>query len=150
LTVTEGDVIDYQRVYAEIEEDCAKFPIVTLEYDPWSSAPVIQEVCARARLRDEQAVSIAQTFAAMTLPMNELMSALKSGTLVHGGNPVARWNADSVEVRSPADNPDLVRPVKPQRLSSGKRVDGIVALAMALGGWRRAQSQEYDVLESVW
>lgn len=109
----------------------------------------MQEVRRRTRLREDQTIPVAQTYAAMTGPMTELMASLKEGLLAHGGNPVARWNADSVEAKSPADNPDLVRPVKPQRGASGKRVDGVVALALALGGWKRATSRRYDVLESV-
>jgi hypothetical protein len=45
----------------------------------------------------------------------------------HAGNPVARWMADSLEAKTPRDDPDRVRPVKPDRAKSGKRIDGMVS-----------------------
>lgn len=149
LTPTEGETIDYESIYAQIAHDASVYHLRSLDYDPWSGEAVMQEVRRRTRLRDDQTIPIPQTYAGMTGPMTELMSSLKDGLLCHAGNPVARWNADSVEVKSPTDNPDLVRPVKPQRGASGKRVDGVVALALALGGWKRATARSYDVLESV-
>jgi phage terminase large subunit-like protein len=50
--------------------------------------------------------------------------------LGHGGNPVARWNADSAEVRR--DDQDRIKLVKPDRAKTSKRVDGLAALANAL------------------
>ncbi|MEP6538675.1 MAG: terminase TerL endonuclease subunit [Bryobacteraceae bacterium] len=48
----------------------------------------------------------------------------------HGGNPVLRWMADSMDVKQdPAGN---MKPVKPDRGKSGKRINGIVALIMAV------------------
>ena len=131
LTATEGDVIDYERIYADIEADGAEFKVASVAYDPWSTEPVMQQLRQRLRLRDEQTYPVPQTYAGMTGPMTGLMELVRSQQLMHGGNPVARWHADSVEVRSPADSPELVRPVKPKRGATGKRVDGIAALALA-------------------
>jgi phage terminase large subunit-like protein len=61
------------------------------------------------------------------------MRRTKAHQIDHGGNPVARWMAGIVEVRSPADQPDVIRPVKPDREKSAARIDGIVAEAMAIG-----------------
>jgi phage terminase large subunit-like protein len=45
-----------------------------------------------------------------------------------GGHPILRWMADNVAVRQdPAGN------LKPDKSKSSERIDGIVALAMALG-----------------
>jgi len=49
--------------------------------------------------------------------------------LRHGGNPILRWCADSVEVRQ--DDNGNIKPVKPDRVKSARRIDGIVALIMA-------------------
>ena len=47
----------------------------------------------------------------------------------HGGNPVLRWMADCLSIRQ--DENANIRPVKPDRMKSGKRIDGIVAAIMA-------------------
>ena len=51
--------------------------------------------------------------------------------LRHGGHPVLRWMADCLTVKQ--DINGNVRPVKPERLKSSKRIDGMVALIMAMG-----------------
>jgi phage terminase large subunit-like protein len=70
----------------------------------------------------------------MTAPMKELARALKARDLCHAGNPVARWMADCLEAKSPADDPERLRPVKPDRAKEGKRIDGMVSLLLALDG----------------
>jgi phage terminase large subunit-like protein len=70
----------------------------------------------------------------MTLPMKELSRLLKSQELAHGGNPVSTWMADSLEAKSPSDDGDRVRPVKPDRGKTGKRIDGMVTLLMSIDG----------------
>jgi phage terminase large subunit-like protein len=74
------------------------------------------------------------------------MSRLKGREYRHLGNPVARWMADALEAKSPRDDPDRIRPVKPQREKTGKRIDGLVALLMAEDGRMRST----DLGESVY
>jgi phage terminase large subunit-like protein len=70
----------------------------------------------------------------MTAPMKELLRGLKAREFNHGGNPVAEWMADALEAKSPTDDPERVRPVKPDRAKTGKRIDGMVAMLLALDG----------------
>jgi phage terminase large subunit-like protein len=58
----------------------------------------------------------------------ELEKLIVSRKLTHGGNPVTRWMASNVAVaQDPAGN------LKPAKDKSTERIDGIVALIMALG-----------------
>lgn len=134
VTATEGDTIDYDRIYADIEADHQRYRIVDITYDKWSGEPVRQEITKRTRLA---MVESDTTYLRMTPPMAELMRRLKAGEIAHFGNPVARWMADAVERKSPRDDPDRMRPVKPDRDKSGKRIDGIVSLLFALDGAMR-------------
>ncbi|ALG06927.1 hypothetical protein [Kibdelosporangium phytohabitans] len=43
---------------------------------------------------------------------------------------------DSVEVRHPPGEPDLIRPDKPVRNKTGRRIDAVPTAAMAVSGWR--------------
>ena len=53
---------------------------------------------------------------------------MRGGQLAHGGNPVTRWMAANVAVaQDPAGN------LKPAKDKSTERIDGIVALIMAIG-----------------
>lgn len=138
VTATDGEVIDYESVYAGIEEDHRRFAITDVTYDRWSGEPVRQELEGRTGL---VMVESGTTFTKMTQPMTELMRLLKGRELQHFGNPVARWMADNLEAKRPADDPDRIRPVKPERMKSGKRIDGAVALLFAIDG-RMAVSDE--------
>lgn len=136
LTVTEGDVLDFDRVYADIEADCKHFALAEVHYDPWSGEPAVQEVQKRAGRR-VQFVSVPQTYTGLSPGMTELMALIKSRGVAHHGNPVARFCFDAVEVRRARDEPDLIRPVKPRRDAQSKRIDGVVTAAMAVNAWKR-------------
>jgi phage terminase large subunit-like protein len=79
--------------------------------------------------------------------MKELERLLKSAGLAQGGNPVAAWMADSLEAKHPTDDPDRVRPVKPDRGKTGKRIDGMVSLILAIDG--RLTVDEADALPAA-
>jgi phage terminase large subunit-like protein len=140
LTVTEGNVVDYDRIYADIAADAKTFKLRAGDADQWSMAPVIQEIEKRTGI--EEFYSYPNTYNRMTPGMDELMGFVKAGQLQHHGNPVARACFDAVEVvRAPYD-PDLIRPVKPERSASSSRIDGVPALAMAAAAWRRTATVE--------
>ena len=66
-------------------------------------------------------------FSSMSPPSKELMRLTLSGKIAHGGNPVLRWMADNICVRTdPAGN------IKPDKEKSSEKIDGIVAMIMAL------------------
>jgi phage terminase large subunit-like protein len=79
-------------------------------------------------------VQFGQGFASMTSPTKELERLLLLKKLRHGGHPVLRWMADNVAISQ-----DAAGNIKPDKAKSTERIDGIVALVMAIG---RATSQE--------
>jgi phage terminase large subunit-like protein len=65
--------------------------------------------------------------------------------LAHGGNPVTRWMAANVAVaQDPAGN------LKPAEDKSTERIDGIVALIMAIGRALVAHEEQQPVFLAVW
>jgi hypothetical protein len=73
-------------------------------------------------------VEYRQGFRSMAAPTRELEKLIVSKKLAHGGNPVTRWMAANVAVaQDPAGN------LKPAKDKSIERIDGIVALIMAIG-----------------
>lgn len=131
VTLTDGDTIDYDQIYDDIETDHQLYRIVDITYDKWSGEPVRQEIVKRTRLK---CVESDTTYTRMTPPMAEFMRGLKAREYAHFGNPVARWMADNLECKSPRDDPDRIRPVKPARDKTGKRIDGMPALLFAIDG----------------
>jgi phage terminase large subunit-like protein len=100
------------------------FQVKEIAYDPWNATHIA------LRLQDEGAamVEFRQGFRSMSAPTRELEKLIVSRKLAHGGNPVTRWMAANVAVaQDPAGN------LKPAKDKSTERIDGIVALIMALG-----------------
>jgi len=145
VTATEGDTIDYDQIYQDWDEDHGLFSIANITYDKWCGEPVRQEIASRTGL---ELYESATTYERMTGPMTEFMRMLKAGELRHGGNPVARWNAEHLAAKSPADDPDRIRPVKPNRDKARVRVDGIPALLFAIDGRMRQPVKKASVYET--
>lgn len=146
INATEGDTIRYSQLYDAIEADHNRFAIhEEISYDVWQGEAVMQEINNRTGLEGRP---VNQTYDGLSEGMNEVMRLTRAQKLRHHGNPVMRWNADSAEAKSPTDNPDLIRIVKPNRARSGKRVDGMVTLVMAVSGWLASQAEGQSVYES--
>ena len=76
------------------------------------------------------------SFMAMAAPMVEFERRLLSKQLHHGGNPILRWMADNVVVKQdPNGN------LKCDKAESQGKIDGIVALVMALDRAMRHEDQ---------
>ena len=64
----------------------------------------------------------------MSAPTKELEKLVLKKRLNHFGNPILRWQMQNVSLRiDPAEN------IKVDKARSSEKVDGIVALIMALG-----------------
>jgi phage terminase large subunit-like protein len=136
ITQTDGEVLDYDQVYKDVSQDASDFRIAGGDCDKWSMYPVIQEIAKRTGLREEHSLIPKQnSYADMTPGMTGLMGVVKEGRFNHHGNPVASWCFDNVEVRRSKENPELLRPDKPERQATGKRIDAVPAAALAVGAW---------------
>lgn len=66
-------------------------------------------------------------FASMAAPTLAFEGLVLGKKIRHGGNPVLRWNLANVAIRTdPAGNK------KPDKAKSTERIDGVVALLLAL------------------
>ena len=80
-------------------------------------------------------VPFGQGFKDMSNPTKDLMRLVLEQSLRHDGHPILRWCMDNVYVRTdPAGN------IKPDKEKSTEKIDGVVALIMALD---RAQRYLY-------
>ena len=123
LIATPGNVIDYRRIRKEFRRLHRQFDIREVGYDRWGAVQLVQD------LADDglEVVPIGQGYSSMSPPTKELLHLVLSRRLVHDGNPVLRYMADSMAVEQ-----DAAGNLKPSRKKSTGRIDGIVALTMAL------------------
>lgn len=126
IKMTPGNVIDYATIKADICELGKRYNIRDTGGDRWNLEMLRQEMAEIG----VDIIGFGQGFASMSAPTKELERLVLSGELRHGGNAVLRWMAANTMVASdPAEN---IKPKKPHK-SSPHRIDGIVALVMAIG-----------------
>jgi hypothetical protein len=98
-----------------------------LAIDRWNSTQL------RGQLEGDgvTVVAFGQGFASMSAPAKELERLVIAQQLCHGGNPVMAWMAASATVKAdPAGN---IKPVKPDRQRTGKRIDAMQTAGKPLG-----------------
>lgn len=128
LTVTPGDVADYDYIRSQINLDRERFAVAEIAYDPWNSSQLVTDLMNDGL----DMVKMRQGFASMSSPTKEFKRLTLEGTedtprLRHGGNPAMRWQIDNLGVEM-----DAAGNVKPSKKSSGDKIDGVVAAIMAL------------------
>lgn len=123
VTMTPGNAIDHDTVIEHIKTLAKSYQIREVAFDPYNSQHVVNT------LQDAglSLVEFPQTIQHFNEPCKELQRLIVERKLVHGNHPVMDWNASNVEVKVDANQ--NLRPVKPK---SFRRIDGVVALIMAL------------------
>ena len=137
IRATSGNTADVEgQIPDDIMEVANRFNILKLAYDPWGSGPaVVQKLQGRGFPLD-RIVEFRQTVSNFAAPTKELERLVHSRTLEHGRNEVLRWMASNVSVRmDPSGN------MRPDKDKSSGKIDGIVALIMALGLKVKAEVQ---------
>lgn len=124
IELTEGRTVDYRRVRARIRELAKTYSVREIAFDPWNADDTRIEL----ELDGLVMVQTRQGMRSLSPPSKELETLLIDGRLRHGGHAVLRWMASNVAVRT--DENDNIRPIK---TADAKKIDGIVALVMALG-----------------
>jgi phage terminase large subunit-like protein len=132
IELTLGNVLDYDRIRARIVELGEDYEIRQIAVDRWNSTQL------QTQLQGDgfEVMPFGQGFASMSAPTKELERLILACELSHGGNPVLRWMASNVSTEEdPAGN------LKPSKKKSTEKIDGIVALIMALGGAMLAEEE---------
>lgn len=123
IEATPGNVIDYDRIRAAINEDAARFNIREVAADRWNATQIIQQLAGDGLT----IFPFGQGYKDMSSPSKELERLIVSGKLIHNNHPVLRWMAAAA-----AAEIDAAGNVKPSKAKSSDRIDGIVAAIMAL------------------
>lgn len=123
IKTTEGNVVHYGFIEAFIEELNTKYNIKEIAFDRWGAVQMVQNLEGMGFT----VVPFGQGYKDMSPASKELMKLTMERKIAHGGNPVLRWMMDNIYVKTdPAGN------IKPDKEKSTERIDGAVALIMAL------------------
>lgn len=123
LTVTDGEVTDYDIIESDIEHDCSLYDVLEVPFDPFQATQLSSHLIDKG----VNMVEVRPTVLNFSEPMKELEALVLQGKLVHDGSPVLAWMMSNVV--SKLDQKDNVYPVR-ERVEN--KIDGAVALIMAL------------------
>ena len=123
LKTTEGNVVHYGFIETFIEELNTRYHIKEIAFDRWGAVQMVQNLEGMGFT----VVPFGQGYKDMSPASKELMKLTLEKKLAHGGHPVLRWMMDNVYVRTDPDGN-----IKPDKEKSTERIDGAVAMIMAL------------------
>lgn len=124
LRTTPGNVTDYDQVRADINELAKKYNIRQIAIDRWNATQLSTQLQGDGL----NVLGFGQGYGSMSSPSKQLEAACVAGRLLHGGHPVLAWQASNVAIQQ-----DHAGNIKPSKAKSNERIDGIVALTMAIG-----------------
>lgn len=142
IKTTPGNVIDNKFILHEVKNLFGQFDIQELAYDRWGATEVSQDLMEFGG--DEWVVPIGQGFASMSPPMKDLGNLIATKRLAHGNNPVLNWMADNLVATE-----DAAGNIKPDKSKSREKIDGMVALIMALDRATRGGISVYEERELI-
>jgi phage terminase large subunit-like protein len=138
VNATEGNVVHYAAIENMIIDDYTNYDIKEVAHDRWGATQLAQNLDDAGLLM----VPMGQGYKSMSEPMKEVEKLILEKKLIHFGHPVLRWMADNVVAKTdPSEN------IKPDKAKSKERIDGIVALIMAIDRAIRNEGDGKSVYE---
>lgn len=124
IETTPGNVIDYDRIRAKINELGDSYNIKEIAIDRWGATQITTQLEGDGFTM----IPFGQGYASMAAPAKEFEKLILEGALCHGGNAVMRWMAGNVTAEM-----DAAGNIKPSKAKSTERVDGVFGAVMAIG-----------------
>ncbi len=124
LKQTEGDVVDYAVIEADILEQVERFNVQNIGYDKWNATDLVNRLVAA----EVPLAEFIQGPKSYHPAMQALERAYIAGNLRHGGDPVLNWCASNIVARR-----DQNLNMAPDKKKSADKIDDMAALLMAVG-----------------
>lgn len=124
---TPGNGTDYDQVRRDLNALGQEYLIKELAVDRLFQG---EQLCTQLAGDGLSVIPFGQGFYSMAAPTKRLLELVIDVDLDHGGNKVLRWMASNL-----ATEEDSAGCLKPCKKKSTEKIDGMVALIMALGRW---------------
>lgn len=137
LVATPGNSTDYGFIRKQINDYGKMFDLNIGHADPHNATHLLNQ------LRDDDGINVEfmrQGYISMNEPVKTLMGLVLNGQLIHN-NPILDWMSSNAITTS-----DAARNLKFDKVKDDEKIDGILALAMAVGAaLRRPESEGVNV-----
>jgi len=138
VITTPGRVIDYDRIRRTItgigpdgrrhntDAITDRYRLRGIAYDRWGATQIAQQLEGDGITM----VSVGQGYASLSEPTKDLLAMIRGRRLRHNHHPVMDWCVSNAAAeKDAADN------IKPSKKHASDRMDGVVALVMAIALW---------------
>ncbi len=129
LVATSGAVTDFDVIEADLLDLQSRFNVRQVAFDPWQATQLASHMLERGLPMVEMRATVSN----FSEPMKMLEALVLKGALEHDGDPVLGWMMSNVVAHL-----DAKENIYPRKERAENKIDGVVALIMALG---RALSQ---------
>lgn len=124
VELTPGSAIDFTFIRKRLNEIKKQFRIKDVAFDPWNAHPLTSQL---VETDGWTMTECAQGYRSMSSPMKHLATLVLAKRIRHGKNRVLRWMMSNV-----AADHDTHDNIKPNKKKSTEKIDGVVALIMAI------------------
>jgi len=138
LTITDGEIIDFERIKSDILELSSVLEIKEVAYDPHQATMLVTALMSEG----VPVVEVRPTVLNFSEPMKFLDGLIRAKQIRHNGDPVMSWMISNVVAKEDAkDN------VYPRKERSQNKIDGVVANLSALSRAMVHEDQAASVYE---
>lgn len=128
ITATPGNRVDYDYIEDSVGNSFFSKNIVRVEFDKWNASQVMNNL----QEKGVEVSEFSQAIATISFPTKQFEKLVYEGKIKHDGNPILQWMLSGCVIYRDAN--DNIKVHKGHSHAGVKRVDGIVASIMALGG----------------
>lgn len=123
LRITDGAITNLAEIQDYIRDDAKQYETLAVAYDPMQATQMSQTLLAEG----VEMIELPQTLKNMSEPMKQLQALIYEGRIHFDGSPVMSWMFANVVCHL-----DAKENVYPRKEKAGDKIDGVVALIMAL------------------
>ena len=126
LTITDGNVTDYDIVLSDILRINNQIGITKISYDSYNAT----QFCINATSEGLPMIPFSQALWNFNKPTKYFEILIKSGKIILDDNEITRWCFSNVYLKT--DHNENVKPVK---TTQQQKIDGVISILEALGGF---------------
>lgn len=130
VNVTEGGIIDWTRVSADIAEELKRYRVKCLAFDPYKAYDNIIVSLSEQYGMQEILKEYPQNISYMSEPCKQIQGGLMAAQFDFCHNPVIRWMFANVVMYY-----DINNNMRPSKKKSRNKIDGVSAFVNAYGAY---------------